>query len=247
MRCLSRIIKATKVSMGTQVALDVQAEINKEVIEASRNPIQEIDEVVEVVEEKEPEKTKEEIEAMYIEEARKKSELFFEEEMKKAYEMGVANANQEANEIIENAKAESEKVIADAIKIKNSITTEYKDTMASMEKEILDLVLEISKRVIAKEITDDDYIIGIVSEALEKVSSKKDAVLKVSEEDYNFIKENKDKILLSVEGFGDVDLVKESSLERGSCLVESSLGIIDGGVKTRMLQIEQEVKKILNR
>ena len=40
---------------------------------------------------------------------------------------------------------------------------------------------------------------------------------------------------------------KEVSLERGSCVVETKFGIIDGGVKTRMKQIEKEVEKILNR
>ena len=101
--------------------------------------------------------------------------------------------------------------------------------------------------MIAKEIKKPDYIIGIVSEAVEKVASKKDTILKVSEVDYDYILENKEKILLNVEGFGDVEIQKETSLERGSCIVESQLGIIDGGLKTRMNQIEKEVQKILNR
>ena len=109
------------------------------------------------------------------------------------------------------------------------------------------MVLEVSQKVIAKEIEKPDYIIGIVTDAIDKSASKKDTILKVSEEDYDFIIENKDKILFNVEGFGDVDIIKEASLDRGSCLVETKFGIIDGGVKTRVKQIEQEVYKILNR
>jgi flagellar biosynthesis/type III secretory pathway protein FliH len=55
------------------------------------------------------------------------------------------------------------------------------------------------------------------------------------------------KILLNVEGFGEVEVVKETSLEKGSCVVETKFGTIDGGIKTRMKQVEQEVYKILNR
>ena len=53
--------------------------------------------------------------------------------------------------------------------------------------------------------------------------------------------------MLNVEGFGDVKIEKEASLERGTCLVETKFGTIDGSVKTRMNQIEQEIYKILNR
>jgi len=116
-----------------------------------------------------------------------------------------------------------------------------------MEKDIVDLVLEISKKVIEKEIEKPDFILGLVEDALDKATSKKDTILKVSEEDYQFIIQNKEKLLLNIEGFGDVEILKEASLEKGSCLVETKFGIIDGSIKTRMQQIEQEVYKILNR
>ena len=249
MRCLSRIIKSSKVSLGAQMELDSPRIIKsiENILQESR-PKEKIQETKEelVIEEK-VEKTKEEIEEMYIEEARKKSELFFEEEMKKAYEEGMSRAKLEADEILMNTRVEAEKIFEEAIVMKNNIANDYMATMQSMESEIVELVLEVAQKVIAKEIKKPDYIVGIVSEAIEKVNSKKDTVLKVAESDYEYILENKEKILLNVEGFGEVDIQKESSLESGSCIVESQFGIIDGGLKSRMSQIEKQVQKILNR
>lgn len=246
MRYLSRVIKSSRVSLGKQMELDsprIIKEYEEVVLEELPKEVVETKEEVEV----ENEKTKEEIEEMYIEEARKKSELFFEEEMKKAYDEGINKAKLEADEIISNAKLEAEKNINDSIQVKNSIAEDYKNAMKSMESDIVELVMEVSQKVVAKEIEKPDYIIGIVSEAIDKVASKKDTILKVSEKDYDYILESKEKILLNVEGFGDVEIMKESSLEPGSCLVESQFGIIDGSLKTRMSQIEKEVQRILNR
>lgn len=250
MRCLSRVIKSSRVSLGKQMELDSpQIQVFDKEEEIVLENFQEENGVVEAKEEVEivQEKTKEEIEEMYMEEARKKSELFFEEEMKKAYNEGINKATSEAEEIISSAKLESEKIIKDAVQVKDNIENDYINTMKFMEKDIVDLVIEVSQKVVAKEIEKPDYIIGIVSEAIDRVASKKNTILKVSEIDYDYILKNKDKILLNVEGFGDVEIVKESSLEPGSCMVESQFGIIDGSLKTRMTQIEKEVQRILNR
>jgi flagellar assembly protein FliH len=85
--------------------------------------------------------------------------------------------------------------LEEAIAVKNNIANDYMATMQSMESDIVDLVIEVAQKVVAKEIKKPDYIVGLVSEAIEKVSSKKDTILKVSEADYDYILENKEKIL----------------------------------------------------
>jgi len=242
MRCLSRIIKSAKVSLGNQMELDNEVVIKKENIQRIN-----LNKETKQVDNKEIPKTQEEIEAIYMEEARKKSELFFNTEMQRAYNEGIENANNEAMRIVEEAKVQAEQIVFESMQLKNNVTKEYNDIMASMEKDIVDLVLEVSQKVIAKEIEKPDYILEIVADALDKSASKKDTILKVSDEDYDFIMKNKEKILLNVEGFGEVEVQKESSLANGSCVVETKFGIIDGGIETRMKQIEKEVLKILNR
>ena len=247
MRYLSRIIKSAKVSLGKQMELDSQVVIKTSNIITETVANRSTEEINNGNNVQPVKKTQEEIEAMYIEEAQKKSELFFDTEMQRAYSEGMEKAMAESNEILENARIEAQRIIQNAIQLKNNIEIDYKNTMEAMEKDIMDLVLEVAEKVIAKEIKKPDYIVGLVAEAVDKAASKKDTILKVSEEDYEFIVENKDKILLNVEGFGEVEIVKEASLERGSCMVETNFGIIDGGIKTRMKQIEREVGKILNR
>ena len=56
-----------------------------------------------------------------------------------------------------------------------------------------------------------------------------------------------DIMLAKVEGFGEIKVVKEASLDDGSCIVESEYGTIDGSLKTRMEQIEKEIERMINR
>ena len=245
MRCLSRIIKSAKVSLGKQMELDSDSIVKEENIISNSSGFSRgtLDS-----DSKQPiAKTQEQIEAMYIEEARKKSELFFDKEMRRAYSEGMEKANSDAHGMLEDARAEAEKIISESMQIKNNIANDYKKAMESMEKEIVELALEVAQKVVAKEIEKSDYILKIVAEAIDNSASKKDTVLKVSEEDYEFIIKNKEKILLNVEGFGEVEIIKESSLHKGSCIVETKFGIIDGSLKTRMSQIEKEVQRVLNR
>lgn len=246
MRYLSRIIKSSKVSLGKEMELDNVVVEKKETVVVNNNEI--IKETLEADNTQQPVvKSQEEIEAMYMEEARKKSELFFDTEMQRAYSEGIEKANAEAQSIIESAMNEAERLKLEALDIKSNIANDYKKSMETVEKDIIELVLEVAQKVVAKEIEKPDYIVGVVSEAIAKSVSKKDTILKVSEGDYDFIIANKDKLLLNVEGFGEVDVQKETSLENGSCIVETKFGSIDGGIKTRMKQIEKEVEKILNR
>ena len=117
-----------------------------------------------------------------------------------------------------------------------------------MESEVVALSVDIAMKILNKEIDkNDDYIINIVKDAMDKISSKKDAILKVSEKDYTIIIGNIDMMLAKVEGFGDVTVIKEPSLPDGSCLVETEYGTIDGSMNTRIEQIKNEIQRMLNR
>jgi len=194
------------------------------------------------------EEQKEKILSEYIEEARKKSELFFEEEMNKAYDEGMKRAEQDSQRIIEEANKRADEMVLEAAEIKKKAIEEYKTGVTDLEPELVALSLDIAQKILNKEIkSDSEYIQEIVKDAMDKVSSKRDVILKVSEKDYAVISKNMDKMLAKIEGFGEVNIVKEASLIDGSCIVETEYGTIDGGLKTRKEQIEKEILKMLNR
>ena len=49
----------------------------------------------------------------------------------------------------------------------------------------------------------------------------------------------------NVKGFGEIEIVQDESMDPGSCIVDTPLGIIDGGIQARMDNIQKEVMKMI--
>lgn len=248
---LSRIIKSGDVSLGIPVGIDSQyiVKTSTQTIEKKEeNIVTELPPQEEEKQEVEAEIDREAIMQQYIKEAQEKSELLFKTEMQKAKDEGIALANKEAETIIDNANKEAESIINEAAMLKQKAADDYKGYLTGIEEEVINLVVAIAERAVNKKIEEDDeFIINLVKESMEKVATKKDVVLKVSAEDYPVIIGNTNILLSSIEGFGDVNIVKEDSLKKGSCIVDTPQGTIDGGIETRVRQLENEIHKILNR
>lgn len=260
MRSLSNLIKSGRViDIGTPVNVGVSYAINesnhiilekrKKIIKNDTMPKEKGNEVIDnskaVVQEKEI--SKEEIMAQYIKEAEEQAKLQYEAEMKKAYEEGILKAQVEANNIVEQAKIEYENILNEVIKLKEETIAEYKKEIKDNEEQIVDLALDIAEKIINYEVNrTDEYIVSIVEDAVNRVANKKDVIVKLSTQDYYIIQANKKLLMTRVKGFGEIELVLDESLDVGSCIVDTPLGVIDGSIQVRMDNIQNEVKKLLN-
>ena len=167
--------------------------------------------------------------------------------MQKAFNEGIEKAKHEAESIIEQAKAEYENILNEIVKIKEDAINEYKNEMKSSEKEIVDLAMDIAEKIINYEVDkSDNYILGIVEDAVNRVVNKKDVTVRLSTQDYYTIQANKKLLVSKVKGFGEIELIQDESLDMGSCIVDTPLGVIDGGLQVRMDNIQREIKKMLS-
>jgi flagellar assembly protein FliH len=168
-------------------------------------------------------------------EAEKNTKAILENAWQKGYDEGNESAKEQYAGIIMEAEATRE-----------SAMEEHDKVLAGIETEIIDLVTEVSKRVIGAELsTNRDSIISLVRLALEKCSNKNNLVLKVASGDYEYLLENRDRFNMMVQGAGDMELRQDQSLEPGSCLVETPFGSIDASAQTRMRKIEEAFIDIL--
>ena len=194
-----------------------------------------------------PKISKEEIIQKYTDEAKAKAKEIYDAEVRRAYEEGKAKAEAEALVIIENAKVERESILDEVVKLKEDAISEYKEELKNSEKDILNLSLDIVEKIINYEVNrSDDYVLGIVKDALDRVLNKKDVILKLSTADYYTILSNKKYLVANVKGFGEIDIVQDESMEPGSCIVDTPLGVIDGGIQVRMDNIQKEIMKMIN-
>lgn len=194
-----------------------------------------------------PTVSKEEIMEQYIKEAEIKAKAKYEEEMQKAFDEGMEKAKLESENIIEQAKLQYDKILEEIVKIKEDAINEYKNDIKSNEREIVELAMDIAEKIINYEVDkSDNYILGIVEDAVNRVVNKKDVTVRLSTQDYYTIQANKKILVSRIKGFGEIELIQDESLNMGSCIVDTPLGVIDGSLQVRMDNIQREINKILN-
>ena len=246
----NKIFKNNQVNLGTP--FQVKIPINFHTIKTVEKP-EELEEIAEAVED--PcdllARAKEEAELILkeaeLEAARVIEKAEFEASERKAAIEGEA-WQKGYDDGLQAAKGEYEALLQEAESIREQAKTEYNEVLAGIECDAVDMVLEISRKVIGDEIEiNKDSVLSLIKHAFERCGCKEGIILKVSADDYDYIVENREKILAVSEGIGDFETKKDLSLKSGDCIVETSFGTIDAGMRTKLKKIEEAFKQAVGR
>jgi flagellar assembly protein FliH len=168
-----------------------------------------------------------------LEQAQEKVKVLYEEWEQKAreegYRQGEMLAQQDYNDLLAEAQAFKERCKA-----------EYEATMAALESDIVHLVLDIATRVVGDEIKNNEQaILGVVRQTLEVCASREHIVLRVSPEDYEVVLANEEKLRSMVKDLDTLEVKKDGSLTKGSCIIDTGFGSVDGSADTRLESIRK--------
>ena len=164
----------------------------------------------------------------------------------------VSRAQQEAINIKENAKIEGyQEGLQNAQQDIAGLSSAIEQFMNTKEKiydeispKILEISMEVAKKIIKHEVeTNKDLLIGIIMEALEKLTkNEKQIILRVSPEDRDYVKLNIDKLLDKLQMEAKVSVQQDIKLSKGSVVVETNNGLIDASIDTGLQIIEEMFK-----
>ena len=113
-----------------------------------------------------------------------------------------------------------------------------KDTLrAQVEEEVVHLALKIAKKVVHREIHVDHTIIHtLVRVALERISGKSAATVRLSQADYEYMMGKRDD-LARTEG-REIHFESDSALTQGSCVIQTETGDIDARIEEEFREVE---------
>jgi flagellar assembly protein FliH len=148
------------------------------------------------------------------------------------YEYGIGEANKEANEIIDKAEF-----------FLSSSHEEVKRYIVNSEKEIINIAVSIAKKIINSELSiNEEAIISMAENVLSKTIDKKQVVLKVNPDEYNFVKNKKNQLSIYVENENDLFIVADPYISKGCFKAETPSGFINGDINT---QLELIIKNLI--
>jgi flagellar assembly protein FliH len=149
-------------------------------------------------------------------------------------EDGYADGKSEVNRLIERSR-----VVLERAQDKRG------DILKETEKEIIDLVLLITRKVI-KVLSENqrNVVISNVIEALRKVKAKGNVIIRVNLADLQLTTDHKQDFINILEGAGNVHVVEDSSVDLGGCIIETDFGEIDARIASQLMELESKILEI---
>jgi type III secretion protein L len=151
---------------------------------------------------------------------RQEASKAYEEEKKRGYE-----------EAVDECKREMAESMLDTV----SAGVNY---LENLEGSIVDLVLN-SLRKIVEGFNDRERVMGVVRKGLGYVRNQKRVVLRLPPEDDELAREEFEALRRDFPGIDILDLRPDPRLSKGSCVLESEMGLIDAGLEVQMAAISR--------
>ncbi len=130
-----------------------------------------------------------------------------------------------------------EAVLSQAVMEKDSI-------IVQSEKQILDLSIAISKKIIRTEITiNPNVIVETLKQAIAKVTDRDTITVYVNLSDLEKITKRKKEILKNLDPGSRINIVEDSNIEPGGLVISTNMGNIDATISGQEFEMEKILKQ----
>ena len=142
-------------------------------------------------------------------------------------------------------KAEVDRLIERTQVVLERAQNKRGEILAESEQEIIDLVLLISRKVI-KIISENqrNVIVSNVVQALRKVKARGDIIIRVNMSDLQLATEHKQEFIKLLEGVKSIQVVEDSSVDSGGCIIETDFGEVDARISSQFAELENKILEI---
>lgn len=177
------------------------------------------------------------------------------EEVKKIKE----EAQQKAGEALEAARKEGLEsgkqegwqqvgdYIREALETLNQAIIEKNKIIKSSEPEIIKLAIKIAEQIIRSEVSlNRDVCLSIVSEAIGKITDREQVIIRVNQANLEQVRSQRDRLASLIDGVKNLSIQEDSQIEPGGCIVETNLGYVDAKISSKLIAIEEALKRVLD-
>jgi flagellar assembly protein FliH len=162
---------------------------------------------------------------------------------REAYERGYNEGHQKG---YGEGKGEVERLIERLHTILSKAIEKRNEIIEESETQIINLVLLIVKKVI-KVISENqkNVVINNVVQALRKLKSRGDVVIRVNLADLELTSEHVKDFMKMVENVKSITVLEDSSVDKGGCIIETDFGQIDARVSSQLHEIEEKILELM--
>jgi len=162
---------------------------------------------------------------------------------REAYEKGYTEGHGKG---YDEGKAEVARLVDSVHTIITKAIEKRNEIIEEAETQIINLVLLIVKKVI-KVISENqkNVVINNVVQALRKLKSRGDVVIRVNLADLELTSEHVKDFMKMVENVKSITVLEDSSVDRGGCIIETDFGQIDARISSQLHEIEERILELM--
>jgi len=142
-------------------------------------------------------------------------------------------------------KAEVDRLIERTRTVLERAQDKRGEILSDTEREIIDLVLLMSRKVV-KVISDSqrEVVVSNVVQALRKVRDRGNITIRVNMADLKLTTEHTKDFIKMLEGAKSIQVVEDSSVDSGGCIIETDFGEIDARISSQLAELEAKILEI---
>ena len=180
-----------------------------------------------------------ELEEKALRQVREKS-VFLEKE---AYEKGFAQGEKDG---LAFGQKRIEAVIHQFENVLTEIDRQRKELDRAYEREMLQIVLSLSKKILHYELTlQEQTISATLQEAFQYVVDRRKVIVHLNPIDYQYLQTHPEGSPFPLDDKTGIQVVEDSSITRGGCFLETSFGEVDATIESQFDEIASFIWKQL--
>ncbi|MBQ7585867.1 MAG: HrpE/YscL family type III secretion apparatus protein [Desulfovibrionaceae bacterium] len=157
------------------------------------------------------------------EDIKAKAEQAYQERYQQGYDDGVMEGRME----------QAEKMLETGMQ-----AVEY---LEGLEQQIVEVVTFAVRKIIG-ELDERDCIVRVVRTALDQVRGRQRVLIRVCPAEEPMVREALTPMLQQVASASGLELVADQRLNKGDCILESEMGLVDASLSVQLKAIEQALK-----
>lgn len=163
-----------------------------------------------------------------IEEAEKKADAIREEACEQGRSKGFEEAVKKGEEDLQTASETLKSLVA-------RMETREAELIQLLTPMLVNLSIEVARKIIHREVADDSSIVTSQAEkAISKILEREKLLIRVHPSDEGVMKNHKAELKDMFDGIDKIEIIGDSSVERGGCIVETSLVRVDAQPKSQL-------------
>jgi flagellar assembly protein FliH len=175
---------------------------------------------------------------------RHECEVFYTSQIAAAYEKGFSDGTAKEREagtkVIEACRADIRKRSDEVF---TALATQYETLRLSTEKIVIDLAMEISTRVVKREIEISSPVITHIREAIKRILGVEKVQIKININDEDLVRSHKGDLHQAADSVKEFVIDSDEKISAGGCILESELGNVDARIEFQLKQIDSALRE----